>query len=169
MIHEGAAKAVATRALRANLLRAPAFCLDVPILLSYAHHPRAKRSPESISIVWTRSLRFNVCETYCRGDTRHACPKNLPPCASSPRRPFRHASYRLSAFPLSFSDRHNFCILKRRSFFFVINPLNAEIGCGYYIAPRQIAPRNFNHSPLAGSSPCLLFCLFHLVLSLPPF
>jgi len=135
----GHASASGNFSLPRALVRSLAFRLDVPTHSCRTHTTRVQNSSESILTVrfshpFLRSFRI-------RGLV----------CVSQKSLWFLSLSF-------LWSVRHNFCILKRRSSFFVINPLNAEIGCSYYIAPRQIAPRNFNHSsPFARFFLCLFF------------
>lgn len=149
---------MATRALRATLLRAhsSAFRLDIPTHFRHTHtfaRARAKRHRINSHRVRTyipsfppsRDLGGPVC--VCQNLSLSLSPSRASLSLARTRElsyPFPWVS--LSLFSLI--ERHNFYILKRRFSFFVINPLNVEIGCGYYIASRQIAPRNFYHSPL---------------------
>lgn len=160
---------VATRALRANFFCPLAFRLDIPrciVVLCCTHTTRAcaraKRPPESIPIVRPRFPSTFSCD---RITTKAPALKiSLFHVLSSS---IVQARELLSFGSLSLADRHNFCILKRHFSFFVINPLNAEIGCRVIILPRTRLRRVISTIPRLLASLLVFFSPSTLALCLP--
>lgn len=170
---------------RLSFARSLAFRLDVPTYAAYAHRPHAKRRANQFSPSRTPYIHTSHLPSIDFVTVASAYPKNL--CyVHRPDRPRSGTRATVVLLDLSFSFSPHSPLpppfLPRIGIisafsnaappFSLLTSLNAEIGCGYYIVPRQIAPRNFNHSPIARLSSCLS-CLPAapppLVLSSPPY